>query len=497
MSIFFPPARVRPWCAACGAALILALAPLFGTGPAAPDGRTAPSFGWFRGKSLPVAAAAALPAGPVPISEYGKADSAGRSLLLRWHKVRDDVAYELRLSARGKVFYTGRFYVNGAHLVLPADFREKSFMWQVRVLAYDGSPATEFSRPRKALVDGKTQAPVYPLPLNGRNLLEAGAREAAEGLRREHGALVPAREQGVPAGVEAPEVYPYQRGTTVLYPVYKWVHVDGADHYEVEILRDLPVAADREASAEKVIDRLYTTHFDAYDDMPRVSWSPMYWRVRALDKEGRPLGVFSPPQRFTVNPLDHYDVATLGDSITHGGGSVSGAPSDWEYDYQCYLDFDTVNLGRSGDTSADILARFDRDVLPFRPRYVLIMAGTNSLRGAVPASSVIADLEALRRKCAAHGIRPVFLTLLPLNPDNIRQVIGQETAPDWQEKWAQVNRYIRTQPHIDLSTKFTEGKPLPTSLSVDGLHPGVEGKRRIAEAINEQWNAVTGQGGIP
>ena len=84
-----------------------------------------------------------------------------------------------------------------------------------------------------------------------------------------------------------------------------------------------------------------------------------------------------------------------------------------------------------------------------------------------------------------------------MNPDNIRQVIGQETAPDWQEKWAQVNRYIRTQPHIDLSTKFTEGKPLPTSLSVDGLHPGVEGKRRIAEAINEQWNAVTGQGGIP
>ncbi len=256
MSIFFPPARVRPWCAACGAALILALAPLFGTGPSAPGGRTAPSFGWFRGKSLPVAAAAALPAGPVPISEYGKADSAGRSLLLRWHKVRDDVAYELRLSARGKVFYTGRFYVNGAHLVLPADFREKSFTWQVRVLAYDGSPATEFSRPRKALVDGKTQAPVYPLPLNGRNLLEAGAREAAEGLRREHGALVPAREQGVPAGVEAPEVYPYQRGTTVLYPVYKWVHVDGADHYEVEILRDLPVSADREASAEKVIDRL-------------------------------------------------------------------------------------------------------------------------------------------------------------------------------------------------------------------------------------------------
>lgn len=149
MSIFFPPARVRPWCAACGAALILALAPLFGTGPSAPGGRTAPSFGWFRGKSLPVAAAAALPAGPVPISEYGKADSAGRSLLLRWHKVRDDVAYELRLSARGKVFYTGRFYVNGAHLVLPADFRENPSRGK-----YGFSPTTAV-RPRNSPGPGK------------------------------------------------------------------------------------------------------------------------------------------------------------------------------------------------------------------------------------------------------------------------------------------------------------------------------------------------------
>lgn len=474
MAFLFSPATVRSWRAACVAAAVLLMTTVFGLTAAVE--------------------AASLPAGPVPISEYSKTDPAGRSLLLRWHKVKDDVAYELQLTARGKVFWSDkRIYVNGYHVVLPGDFQEKSFQWQVRVLDYDGNPVTEFSDPQKVIVNPQVQTDVYPLPLNGRNLLELGESEAAAGQEREHGAVVPVRGRGIPEGLETPELYPYHAGTTLVYPVYKWVPVSGADHYEVEVLRDLPVSNAAEAAPEKVAERLYTDHFDVYDDTPRISYWPMYWRVRALDKSGRPLGVFSPPQRFAANPMDKYAVGTLGDSITHGGGSVSGAPSDWEYDYQFYLKFDTINLGRSGDTSAEIVARFDHDVLPFQPRYLLIMAGINSLRGDVPASSVIADLEALRQKCLANDIRPVFLTVLPLNPDNIRKVIGQETAPDWQEKLARVNQYIRTQPHIDLYTKFAEGQPLPSSLSVDGLHPGVEGKQRIAAAINEQWDAVVSQ----
>ena len=63
----------------------------------------------------------------------------------------------------------------------------------------------------------------------------------------------------------------------------------------------------------------------------------------------------------------------------HGGGAVSYSPGDWEYDYQSYLHFDTVNIGKSGDTSASMLKRFDQDVLPLHLRYLIIMGGTNSL----------------------------------------------------------------------------------------------------------------------
>ncbi|MEE3381881.1 MAG: GDSL-type esterase/lipase family protein [Succiniclasticum sp.] len=437
------------------------------------------------------AAPVTLMPAPVPISDYPKSDPAGLNLFLRWHKVRDDVAYELRLMQDGKVFFSSQhIYVNGYNVILPADFKGNSFEWQVRALNLDLQPTTEFSQPRRVYVDPKVKPVLYPIPMNGRNLLEDTDLGAKAGLSKKNGAYVPARAKNVPAGPVAPEVYPHHNGTTAINQVYKWIRVNGGEKYEIEVLNSLPTSDAEPAPAEKVIERAYSTHFDLYDPQKQVSTQPMYWRVRALDAQGNPLGVFCPPQQFETNPLKHYTVGTLGDSITHGGGSVSGAPSDWEYDYQSYLKFDTINLGQSGDTSAATLARFDDDVLPFHPEYLIIMTGSNSLRASYSAGSIIDDLDAIRRKCVQNGIKPVFLTIPPINPDNIAKAFNEPTDPSWMSKLAKINAYIRTQPHIELYTKFTENQPLPTSLAIDGLHVGVEGKRLMAEAINEQWDDV-------
>ena len=113
-------------------------------------------------------------------------------------------------------------------------------------------------------------------------------------------------------------------------------------------------------------------------------------------------------------------VAIFGDSISHGGGSISYSPTDWDFSYASYLMFPTINLAQSGDTSAMGVERFDRDVLPFKPSYVIILIGSNSLRAGVPAGEVISDLQTLKEKCLSHGIKPVFLTIPPLNPENIK-----------------------------------------------------------------------------
>lgn len=194
-----------------------------------------------------------------------------------------------------------------------------------------------------------------------------------------------------------------------------------------------------------------------------------------------------------INPSDHWEVATLGDSIYHGGGNLSYSPSDWEYSFQHYLKFDSINLAQSGDTSGATLARFDDDVLPFHPHYLIIMTGTNSLRAGVDPDDVISDLAAIKEKCEQNGICPIFMTLPPINPQNIARAFNEPTAEDWKERFAAVNAYIRTQIHIDLAGKIPEGVDLPTELGLDGIHLDPPGKKLMAEAVNEQWEKVLAQ----
>jgi len=142
--------------------------------------------------------------------------------------------------------------------------------------------------------------------------------------------------------------------------------------------------------------------------------------------------------------------------------------------------------------STTMVERFDRDVLPFQPEYLIILAGTNSLRGGVTAENVIADLKVLKEKCLVNNIRPVFLTLPPINPNNIKKVFDESTAPDWQEEIRMVNDFIRTQVHVDVARemKYTNGI-LPSKLAIDGLHLDIEGKKKIAVAVNANWDRIT------
>ena len=171
---------------------------------------------------------------------------------------------------------------------------------------------------------------------------------------------------------------------------------------------------------------------------------------------------------------------------------MSYSPADWEFSYGHYLAFPTVNLSFSGDTSRTAVERFDKDVAPFRPPYLLILMGTNSLRAGVEPAEVIADMEQVKAKCLSYGIRPVFLTLPPLNPDNIRAAFGQDTVRSWREAIAAVNSYVKTQVHVDITPGMADERgELREDLAVDGLHLDPPGKRLMAEAINAAWPDIT------
>lgn len=272
-----------------------------------------------------------------------------------------------------------------------------------------------------------------------------------------------------------------------LYPVYSWIPVLGAARYEIEVTNRLPdMQNDREPSPYRVRSYSMGPGFDFYDPVPFTQEGVYYWRVMAFDQDNRALGGYSEAVPFEVETGRRYLWAVYGDSITHGGGAVSNPPSDKRFDYSHYLSVPVKNLGKSGDTAAALVERFETEVLPFKPKYLLILGGTNSIRGGVSAQEVINSLQAIKQKCKKNGIKPIFLTLPPLNPERIKRVFNQETAENWQQELAKVNAFIKRQPdYIDIYTVLVdENGLLPVKYSQDGLHPDIAGKRVMGYTVD-------------
>lgn len=403
-----------------------------------------------------------LAACPQLLSLYPPHSPASAMPILQWSKVPGAVLYELEILAappenpsslepsRNQLRSFRDAFTNGYQ----ADLRNLptgTLYWRVRGLDLHGGPVGVFSDARPLYLNPDLPLPQCPV------------------------ATLPP-QLGLP---------------TPLYPVYHWIPLRGAVQYEVELMDSLPPQLNPAAPSPTRIWHKIAGDFACYDDYPRFGPGTYYYRVRGLDENNQPMSLFS---EVVSLPLSRppIAVATLGDSITHGGGAVSYSPADREYDYQTYLDFPALNLGRSGDTTETMVARFEEDVLPFQPAILLIMGGTNSLRGGIPAAEVIRDLEAVRQKCLSYGIRPVFLTLPPINPAAIAEVFQQETVPDWSEQFFRVNTYIRSLPdHIDIARGFgSEYAPLNKKFAIDGLHLDIDGKRLMAEIINARWASL-------
>ena len=275
-------------------------------------------------------------------------------------------------------------------------------------------------------------------------------------------------------------------GSVLLYPVYHWIPLSSAKSYEIALY-----AVNPEQVSSEPVAVLTSTTAEYYDPQPRISNTGFYWRVRGLDEAGNPCTEWSKTGYFRNAPADDWQVAVLGDSISHGGGHFSYGPEDFEFSWLNYLDFPTINLSESGDTAQMTLDRFERDVLPFHPQYLLIMTGSNSLRAGEDPMHVIDCLQQIQQKCYSAGIRPILLTLPAINPANINHVFNEETADDWQERFSIVNTFIRSQVHIDTAAAFScPDGILPTPYALDGLHPDANGKRLMGEKINSVWQNV-------
>ena len=423
-------------------------------------------FGAVTAPSSPIPTPYFMAKSPISIYHYTKEHPASLKPFLVWHSIPNAVLYEVEilsappskesgteLSPTNHLMSTRNIFTNGWQADLRAYSSYEKLYWRVRALGLEHEPIGEFSIAEPLYLDKSAEFPNCPIP----NTYD--------------------------------QVMNFHQP---IYPVYQWIPLNGVTHYEVELLTDPPAQEHGILpDPNRAWAQMITATNAIYDEYARPYAGKYYWRVRGLDTQGNTVGTWSDLASFTVDapPKNRLYAAALGDSITHGGGAISSSPAFLEYSYTTYLPFTCLNLGRSGDTAHTTLERFEQDVLPLHPENLLILTGSNSLRATgITAQDIIDDLDELQKKCLAHDIRPIFLTLLPLNPERISLAFHSETDLSWKWKLTAVNMWIRSQDfYIDIEPYFydVQKQILDPRLSTDGLHPDIDGKRMMAEIINQ------------
>lgn len=264
-----------------------------------------------------------------------------------------------------------------------------------------------------------------------------------------------------------------------LYPVYSWIPFLDAKKYQVQVFR-------KREDGDQLVSNILAEDHDAYEWSGYTYPDSYYFRVRALDGEGRAMSAWSEQRPFTVTAP--VTVAAFGDSITHGGGATSVPPCVTLYNWETYSKVPIKNLGLSGDTTQAMLNRFERDVMPFAPKILVIMGGVNDYRQGIPAWETIEHLSAIRDKCYRYGIVPVFVTPTPINAWLMeRRKLADPPYYGWQDLHREVVAWVKQQRHhIDITAGlYDDDGDLRTEYTTDGLHPDYVVKKKIGEAVGD------------
>lgn len=103
----------------------------------------------------------------------------------------------------------------------------------------------------------------------------------------------------------------------------------------------------------------------------------------------------------TNAPPRNDTIVAFGDSLTAGTGASPGM--DYPAQLSRLMGVPIVNRGVSGDTTADALARIERDVLALHPGIVIVILGGNDFLRHVDAAVAERNLAEIIERLQAEG----------------------------------------------------------------------------------------------
>ena len=191
------------------------------------------------------------------------------------------------------------------------------------------------------------------------------------------------------------------------------------------------------------------------------------------------------------------NICVFGDSIVLGVGlnkSASWADLLKGYALQKNPATRVYLLGIDGDTSKDLLARFDCEAKARAPDMIIFAIGTNdsAYRGAkrvqnIPAEQFESNIKALIKKARAYTDALMFVGLakgsdketVPLPQSSTKKCYDKKTV----RKYARIISSVCSSENLEFVPCFDN---LDDSDFVDGLHPNEKGHSKIFELVKHK-----------
>lgn len=194
------------------------------------------------------------------------------------------------------------------------------------------------------------------------------------------------------------------------------------------------------------------------------------------------------------------NIGLFGDSITSNNGGPGSVPTKTKDNgffthanalagSPCNV---VINAGIAGNTTTQMLARIDTDLLSYSLSACTIMGGTNDLGGTYTVAGIISNLRAMYQKCIAKSVYVFALAILP------RPTLGAQAQKDlitineWiKQYWAgsPFGEFVDTFAAIVDPTSSSQAVIANALNTVDNTHPSNVGAYLIGKVLATRLTA--------
>ena len=143
-----------------------------------------------------------------------------------------------------------------------------------------------------------------------------------------------------------------------------------------------------------------------------------------------------------------------------------------------------INRGIGGQTTPQMLLRFQQDVVNLKPAVVVILAGTNDIAGntgPMTLDQIMDNLVSMTELAKANDIQVVLASVLPAFDYSWKPgMMPNQKIPELN---SMIKRYAREAEvvYLDYFSAMTDGKNgLQKDLGEDGVHPNRHGYQVMA-----------------